>query len=230
MNSLQYVKKALIIIATTLLLASCQTTDSPSVSPEGMQLKHNTRSTIAYQKEGVNFADYNKIQFAQSTVAFKKNWQRDYNRNQPAMSLSSRIKDKDVVRIKESVKALLDEIFKAEFGEAGGYPIVEQAITGTLLLKPAIIGLDLNAPDLMSANRNRTFVNEAGEATLFLEVYDAVSGEILARVIDTETVGDNNNFYQWANRATNTADAKRVIKKWAKTLRNKFDQAHEKRK
>lgn len=225
MKRLQYMKTSF-IVALALLAMGCQSTDAPAVSPEGMQLKHDTRSTTAYKKEGVNFSDYSKVQFSPSTVAFKKNWQRDYNRNQS--TISSRIKDSDVVRIKESVKVLLDETFKAEFGKSGTYSIVKHATSGTLLLKPTIIDLDVNAPDVMTATRSKTYANEAGKATLFLEIYDAVSGEILARIIDTETVGDNHGFYQWANRVTNSADAKRVIKKWAKTLREKFDQAHEK--
>jgi len=225
MKRLQYMKTSF-IVALALLAMGCQSTDAPAVSPEGMQLKLDTRSTTAYKKEGVNFSDYSKVQFSPSTVAFKKNWQRDYNRDQPTMS--SRIKDRDVVRIKESVKVLLDETFKAEFGKSGTYSTVKHATSGTLLLKPTIIDLDVNAPDVMAATRSKTYANEAGKATLFLEIYDAVSGEILARIIDTETVGDNHGFYQWANRVTNSADAKRVIKKWAKTLREKFDQAHEK--
>mgnify|MGYP000294091522 CR=1 FL=1 len=90
----------------------------------------------------------------------------------------------------------------------------------------AIIDLDVNAPDVTSATHSRTYVTEAGKAILYLELYDAVSGEILVRIIDSETVGDN-GFYQWANRVSNTADAKRVIRQWAQTLRKKFDQAHE---
>lgn len=214
------------IVAFTVLAMGCQSTGAPTVSPEGMLLKHDTRSTIVYKKEGVNFSDYSKVQFSPSTVAFKKSWQRDYNRNQATMS--SQIKDSDVVRIRESVKVLLDETFKAEFGKSGSYSIVKHATTGTLMLNPTIIDLDVNAPDIMSATRSKTYVDEAGKATLFLEIHDAVSGEILARIIDTEIVGDNHGFYRWANRVTNAADAKRVIKKWAKALREKFDQAHEK--
>jgi hypothetical protein len=123
---------------------------------------------------------------------------------------------------------MLEDTFKAEFMKEAGYPIVEHATSGTLLLKPSIIDLGINAPDIMSVTRKKTYVKEAGQATLFLEIYDAVSGEILARIIDTKIVGDNNGFHHWANRITNSADAKRVIKKWARDLREKFDQAHEK--
>ena len=70
----------------------------------------------------------------------------------------------------------------------------------------------------------RTYVKESAEATLYLEVYDSVSGEILARIVDAQTVG-NHSFAKLANRVTNRADAKRTMKKWAKTLRTKFEQA-----
>ncbi|WP_114327372.1 DUF3313 family protein [Candidatus Colwellia aromaticivorans] len=214
------------IIAVSLMLAvGCQsTTEAPQVSQDGMQLKVNKRSTIAYKKEGVNFSEYNKVLILPSQVAFKKNWQRDYNRSQ---SSSARIKDKDVLRIKEGVAKLFDDVFKEEFGKIGDNPLVEKVEAGTLVIKPAIINLDVNAPDVQSAGRVTTYVNEAGKATLFLELYDGVSGEILARIIDSEVVGDNMSA-QWANRVSNTADAKRTFRKWAKALRVKYDQAQAK--
>lgn len=215
------------VIAASLMLAvGCQsTTEAPQVSQDGLQLKVNERSTIAYKKEGVDFSEYNKVQILPSQVAFKKNWQRDYNRSQSG--LSSRIKDEDVLRIKRGVAKLFDDIFKEEFGKKGDNLLVEKAESGTLVLKPAIINLDVNAPDVQSGGRVTTYVNEAGRATLFLELYDGVSGEILARIVDSEVVGDK-MYTQWANRASNTADAKRTIRKWAKSLRAKYEQAQKK--
>ena len=211
------------LLGAMALVVSCQsTTEAPQVSPEGMQLKVSKRSTVAYKKEGVDFSEYNSVQILPSQVAFKKNWQRDFNRSQP--SISARVKDEDVLRIKAGVAKLFDEGFKEEFGKAGDNLLVEKAGTGTLIIRPAIIDLDVNAPDLKSAGRVTTYVQETGKATLFLELYDGVSGEILARIIDSEIVGDN-MYAQWANRVTNTANAKRTIRKWAKALRVKYDQA-----
>jgi hypothetical protein len=220
------VVKLSLVAASLMLAVGCQSTpETPKVSPDGMQLKVNERSTIAYKKEGVNFSEYSKVLILPSQVAFKKNWKRDYNRSHT--SLSTRIKDEDVLRIKEGVAKLFDETFKEEFGKTGDNPLVEKTETGTLLLKPVIINLDVNAPDLKSAGRVTTYVNEAGQATLYLELYDGISGEILARIIDSEVIGDNMSA-QWANRVSNTADAKRTIRKWAKALRAKYDQAQEK--
>lgn len=215
------------LIAVSLMLTvGCQSTpEAPQVSQDGMQLKVNERSTLAYKKEGVDFSEYSKVLILPSQVAFKKNWKRDYNRSHT--SSSTRVQDKDVIRIKETVAKLFDVTFKEEIGKTDDNLLVEKVEAGTLLLKPVIINLDVNAPDLRSPGRVTTFVNETGQATLYLELYDGVSGEILARIIDSEVVGDN-MYNQWANRASNTADAKRTIRKWAKALRAKYDQAKKK--
>jgi hypothetical protein len=222
MNKMNAIKMTLIV--AVISITGCQSaTEAPQVSPDGMQLEMSTRSAVAYKKEGVDFSEYNKVLILPSQVAFKKNWQRDYNRDQ--IGTSMRLKDKDVVRIKESVAKIFDEVFTEEFTKDNKNVLADEAATGVLLMKPVILNLDVNAPDLRSASNVRTFTSETGQATLFLELYDSVSGEILARIIDVETVGDN-NYTQWATRVSNTADAKRTIRKWAGALRTRYEETH----
>ena len=76
-----------------------------------------------------------------------------------------------------------------------------------------------------SASRGKTYVRSAGEATLYLEVYDAVSGEILGRFVDRKKDPED-AYFSWATRVGNQADAKRIFKRWAKKLRTKFDEVH----
>lgn len=218
-----YSKISVISLAIFTMLGCTTTSDAPAVSPEGMNLKVSTRSTIAYKKEGVDFSEYDKVKLVASQVSFKKNWKRDYNRDQA--SLSNRVKDDDMLRIKNEVAALFDEVLKEELSSSKYDYLVDKVDGKTLLIKPAIIDLDVYAPDLMTASRGRTYTQESGEATLFLEVYDAVSGEILARIIDNEVVGDR-GYANWSNRVSNRADAKRTIRKWAVSLREKLDAQH----
>jgi len=222
MKKITTIKIAFITIATALTLGCQSTSDAPKTSPDGMDLKVSSRSTVAYKKEGVDFSEYNKVLILPSQVAFKKNWQRNYNRDRA--SLSTRLNDQDVLQIKAGVAKLFDEVFAEEFSKNNEKLLVKEAATGVMLMKPVILDLEVNAPDKMTATSSRTYVSEAGQATLFLELYDSVSGEILARIIDNETIGDN-NYARWANRVTNTADAKRTIRKWAKALRNKYEQS-----
>jgi hypothetical protein len=220
----QGLKLSVIALAASMAIGCTSTNpnNAPQVSPDGMELKKSTRSTIAYKKEGVDFSEYEKVLILPSVVAFKKDWKRDYNRNQ---SLSTRVRDDDVIRIKADVAKLFDEVFIEEFGKDAKFPIVDKVSSNTLVIRPAIIDLDVAAPDLKSATNVRTYTSETGQATLFLEFYDGVSGEILARVLSGAVAGDN-GYNQWANRVSNRADAKRMIKKWAEALRIKYDEAH----
>jgi ribosomal protein S17E len=211
--------------ASLFWITSCSapSTTAPEISKEGMQLTTATRSTIAYQKPGVNFSEYSKVKILPSAVAFKKNWERDYNRDHS--TLSTRVRDEDVIRIKNEVATLFDEIFKEEFSNAANIELVENVSSNTLIMRPAIINLDVHAPDLRSANNVRVYTQEAGQATLFIELYDGVSGEILARILNSAVAGDS-GYHQWATRVSNRADATRMIKKWANTLINKYDEVH----
>jgi len=227
MNQIHPLKSFTMLLCASLVVGCSSTNPSnaPEVSEDGLNLKLSTRSTIAYKKSGVDFATYDQVQIMPSTVAFKKNWIRNYNRS--SASISTRVKDSDVIRIKKSMATMLDEIFIEEFNKGTGYTVVSEPSANTLLIKPSIIDLNVNAPDLPSATRTRTYTSESGEATLFLEIYDSVSGEILARVIDAQG-GRDHGYYQWSTRVSNNADARRIIRSWAKKLRAKFDEAHAK--
>jgi hypothetical protein len=107
-----------------------------------------------------------------------------------------------------------------------GYPMVADAGDDVLILRPAIIDLDLTAPDIPVAGRSKTYVASTGAATLYLELYDSVSGEILARIVDRRRLG-NYGHMQWSNSVTNRAEARRLFARWAKLLREGLDEIHQ---
>ena len=106
----------------------------------------------------------------------------------------------------------------------GGYEVVAAPADDVLLVGPAIIDLDITAPDLASTNQRISFAANAGQATLYLELYDSVSGEILLRVVDRR-VADNNTNIQWANQIDNAAEARKMMTIWAEALRDGMDKA-----
>jgi hypothetical protein len=132
-------------------------------------------------------------------------------------TLSKQVTDKDMTRIRESMGKIVYEEFDSALQEKGGLTKVDQADSSTLLFKPRIINLDVNAPDVGSAYFGRTYARQAGRATLFLEVYDAVSGEILARWVDTREDPDR-EYFDWANRITNAVQFRFIFRAWANRL------------
>jgi hypothetical protein len=156
-------------------------------------------------------------------VAFKKNWERDQRRSAAS---SLRLTSKDI----ENIKTKLAEEFRLVFTEVledGGYPVVETAGDDVLLVRPAIINLDVTAPDVPRAGRTTSYVSSAGEMTLYVELYDSVTGDLIAKALDRRADGYNNSFYTWSNSVTNKAAAERIIKGWANILLEALKEARE---
>lgn len=183
-------------------------------SHDGLTVKKESKRTVVYLKDDVDWSSYTKVQILDCEVAFKKNWQRDQNNS--TLDLSSRIKDSDMLRIKNDVATTFKKVMEEKFAKSK-YQEVTSASEQTLQLRPSIINLDVNAPDVTSAQRSMTYVRSAGSATLILEVYDAVSGEILGRFLDYREAPDL-GYAQWATRVSNLAEVRRIISNWADRL------------
>ena len=153
---------ALLIVAQQPL-ALAKSDDLPEVSEDGLHLLKNTKSRIAYAKPGATLDKYTKVLVVDCFVQFKDKWQKDYNLNE--VGLSGRVNDKDV----EDIKKRLAEEFGKEFTKVlgdKGYAVVDEVGEDVLLVRPAIINLDVTAPGLMSANMGATVVRSAGSMTL----------------------------------------------------------------
>ena len=95
----------------------------------------------------------------------------------------------------------------------------------SVVARPAIIDLEVTAPD-SKATRSYNFATSAGAATLYLELYDSVSGEILARVIDRKAANYPGQLMRYSNKVTNRAAAREILAGWAGVLRERLDEVH----
>ena len=197
--------------------------DIPEFSHDGLQRVINSKAALAYVKPGVDLSTYDQFMILECAVAFKKDWQKDFNRDR--LSTSRRITDKDMESMRNKMAELFRDVFVEELTENDGYELVDEPAVDVLLIRPAIIDLAASAPDTRSAGRSYTFVDSTGAATLFIELYDSVSGEILARAVDRKADRSHGTM-QWANRASNRQDAKRILRTWAGWLRERLDEIH----
>lgn len=189
--------------------------EPPQTTPDGLKLAKNTKTRIVYRADGAELDKYTKVMIVECAVAFKKNWQRDYNRD--AVSLSGQVRDSDVTRIKNELSAEFKKVFTEVMTESN-HEVVTEAASDVLILRPAIINLVVNAPDLRTAGRTRTYVADAGQMTLYLELYDSVSSAKLAIIMDAKDAGRMSPTMGMTNRVTNVRDADRILKSWATEL------------
>ena len=220
--------KNLLIILSLILLATVSVTtmakskkELPEYTVEGLKLIPGTKDiAIVYAEEGADLSQYDRVYLAEPYVAFKKNWQRDQNRGH-----TMKVKTSDMDRIKINVKNLFMEVFTEEL-EKGGYTLANERAEDVLIVKPAIIDLDVNAPDIRSSGRTETFTSSAGSMTLYMELYDSETDDLLAKALDP-TADRQSSVMQWQTGPANRQAGIRMMKPWAEALRKGLDEARE---
>ena len=219
--------KKLLVILSFIILATVPVTsiakdkkDLPEYTVEGLKRVANPKDlAIVYAEPGADLSQYDRVYLVEPYVAFKKNWQRDQNRG------TIKVKTSDMDRIKVNVKDIFMEVFTEEL-EKGGYELANERAEDVLIVKPAIIDLDVNAPDIRTAGRSKTYTDYAGSMTLYIELYDSETDDLLAKALDP-TADRQTSFMQWQTGPANRAAGKRMMRPWAEALRKGLDRARE---
>jgi hypothetical protein len=189
---------------------------------DGMELIEKTRRGEIYADPGVDWTTYDAIILDMATVAFRKNWQRDQNRGDPF-----KVRTEDMERIKSELSEMFGEVFSKELTEEGGYTITDAAADNVMRLSPQIVDLDVAAPDTRnSATMTRSYTEQAGRMTLKLEIHDSVTGDLIARLSHRQEA-PRKGYLQWTTSVSNRADFRRMLERWAKSLRERLDTARE---
>jgi hypothetical protein len=220
MKNLLTVLSLLILVGAPVGTIAEEKSEIPEYTVEGLKLVPDTKGiALVWAEPGADLSQYQRVYLAEPFVAFRKNWQRDQNRGTMKVSTS------DMDRIKASVKELFMEVFTEELSN-GGYVLASERAEDVLIVKPAIVDLDVNAPDARGAGRNRTYAKSAGSMTLYLELYDSRTDDLLAKALDPTSDRDS-GYMQWQSNVSNRAAGKRMMKPWAEALREGLDNARE---
>jgi hypothetical protein len=193
--------------------------EPPQETHDGLELLPDRKAALVYVKPGADFSGYDKVMILDVFVAFQKGWE-----NQQRATSVYKVTPHDIQKIKEATAELFREVFTEALTADDGYPLVESADTDVLLLRPAIIDLEVTAPESPASGRTYNFASSAGAATLFLELYDSVSGEI--RAIDRQVADYPGDLMRYSNRVINREAARKVLAGWATLLRERLDEIH----
>lgn len=192
---------------------------APEVSLEGLELVDKSRHGEVYQDPNVDWSAYTQIRLDPATVAFRKNWQRDQNRTQPF-----KVRTEDMERIKSDLAALFGEVFTEELTGAGGYQLADENGPQVMRITPRIVDLDVYAPDTPTPARTNQYSESAGRMTLKLEIFDSVTGDLIATISDRQE-DPRLGWMEWRTRVSNRQDAERMLRRWATDLRERLDAA-----
>lgn len=209
-----YVLMAFFLIAAGVTAVQAQ--DLPKTTHDGLVLVENTNVKAVYMDPGATLEIYKRVAIADVYVAFKKNWQRDFNRQ--ATGLAQRVSAQDMERIQQEVAAEFMKVLIKEM-ERMGHEVVDITGDDVLIIKPSIINLVVRAPDTSGGGGSRTVVADAGEMTLYIEFYDSMTNDRIGIAIDPQVARKPGaiNFSR-ASRVSNRAAADVLFKEWARLL------------
>jgi hypothetical protein len=173
---------------------------------------------LAYALPGATLAGYGKVQLEPIDVSFHKDW------TAKAPGSPFEISTKERENITTKVAKLVDAEFVKALQAKGGYQVVRTAGPDVLRVKILIANLYINAPDIKTAGRSRTFAVTGGEMTLIAELSDSETGAVIARVVD-RSQARNTGRMELSSSAKNAADAEIIASKWAGILRDALDKA-----
>jgi hypothetical protein len=210
-------RRARTACAAALLLATLSpglaVADSPSSPFPGLEPVPSKNVGALYRRPDADISTYSKIMIGEPVVEFSKNWNP---RNYGTLGISAA----QLAKIRVELAGIAKSVFAKTLSD-GGYEIVTDAGDGVLAITPNIVDVFINAPDVPTAGRSRSYTMDAGSMTLVLQVNDAVTGTLLAVALDKRRSGSST--MQWATSVSNRAAAEQMLKGWAEQLKRELD-------
>ncbi|MBW8189638.1 DUF3313 domain-containing protein [Neiella marina] len=207
---------SLVMIVTSLSLSLGHTTlyaadQEPQTSYDHLVKVESKKVKELYLKQGETFADYDRMLLAVADVAFRKNAYRSQFASRNQM-------EKGIAKASDKLQVLFDDTFREVINEKGDFKFTNQRSESTLLVVPKLINVYLTTLDEASSTSSmKTYAESAGEMTLVLELYDSVSGEILARIVDHKQATDWGKMVRQSSTETRH-QSRRMVKGWASDL------------
>jgi len=211
---------AVLLLLGVATLTGCTTAQNQVTEWDGLVRRPVSRMDAVFVRPDADVTAYTSVMLDPVEVSFARDWNPNQGRRNPAARLNAN----DVAAIQTGLADMMRETFRAQLA-AGGYTLVDEPGPDTLRVTAAIVNLYVTAPDTMTAGRSRTYTANSGQMTLVAELRDSVSGELLARAVDTQR-GRTTGAMQFTNNVTNTADARRAMGIWATALRQGLDELY----
>jgi hypothetical protein len=187
----------------------------PETTEDGLVIADVPGIDLAYLRPGSSLLPYRRIMLDPVQVEFGEDWDPEHTGSRMKLSAEER------EQVRASVADTFMKNFKKEM-EKGDYLVVDETAPDVLRITPKLVDVYVNAPDVMTPGRTRTYVKSAGRMTLVADLRDAQTGAILARVRDEEKAPEDFNF-QLSSSVENYAQASRIVSEWARNLRARLD-------
>ena len=216
--------KKILLTISVIVIAGCssapptiQEGPNAEVSYDGLHAIDNSPFQLAWADPDIDFSKYNKIIPGGAFLEFRAVKEMSRTR---AMSSSSEfyIDDKNKERLREETTT----IFREEMAKSTRFTMVEEPGPDVLIISGGLHDIVSNVPpDTMGPSD--IYLTSVGEMTLILEAADSRSNEVIYRAVERRAADSQSGQMGRSNSVTNWAEIRRLLRRWATTLREGLD-------
>jgi hypothetical protein len=209
---------ALLVVACAGSKPSIQTGPGAEVTYDGLVRVDNSVMAKVWVRDDIDLSAYNKVLPVVTGVQY---------RTVKEMSATvARRSNQGEFFIPEDVRKEFEtdvvEIFREEFGKSKQFTLTDQPGDDVLLVRAELQDVVSKVPP-EGPGREYNYIRSVGDATLVLELYDAGSGEILARAADRREFTTPGDRVERSAPGFNRANVRRGLQYWATILVNALD-------
>jgi hypothetical protein len=183
---------------------------APPSNWDGLVLTPSKKVDLVYLRPNADFSVYRKVMLDPPEIAYDKDWRRRLDHG--TRSLSMRLTDREIRDMIDNGRQMLLRSYAEQFRKAG-YEIVTAPDVDVMRVLVGVVDVQIAAPKPTTVGV-KTFSEDTGEATLFLEVRDSLSGTLLGRAIDQQVLEDSIAVIR--TEAGNRSDFQDQFDDWAK--------------
>lgn len=217
---------ALAATALALLLSACQN-PSPRETALAEQATHDGLVQVdsgqldqLWRKPGTTLAGYDRVRLDLTEITFRADWEPE------RQSSLYRMSPPDRDRIRSQMAESFQEVFRDELAR-GDVQLSEASGRDVLGVRAQIVDLYIFAPESFDEpGRVTRYSRESASMTLVAELYDSVTGEVLARAVKRER-GMEKPWFERADSIRLNAESRRTFRRWAVLLRDALEQARQ---
>jgi hypothetical protein len=178
---------------------------------DGLVKINRTPLDAVHRAPDFDLQDYRQLVVEDCTVEFRDNWLRDQNRERGPSQL---VTTDDMRRIEKQLASSCREIFsdRLQLRVEGEEPAPRGE--RTLTVRPAIVDLDILAPDIQSSGRQTQLTTNAVRMGLQLDLVDSSTEDTVGRFVDHRRA-DETGRARPTSTVGNMADAERILRYWA---------------
>jgi len=216
---------AVLSVACSTTPPSIDTSEGAEVSFDGLHKILNSKADAAWALPGMDLSGYTKIKLVGAGIEYRPGGEK--GRTMYARSGSGPFEVTEAQ--KERFQKAVVESFRDELAKSKRFELVEESGPDVLLITGALLDVVSYVPSDDTTARVDVYLSNVGDATLVLEIRDSITNAIFARVIDRRAAEEISGGVGMmpSSRASNTSDVKRMIRRWARALREALEAAAE---